>query len=149
MITEDKRDFYGDLIPPEQTETYPGQAFFHKHNPNIKRAEEHADQPQAASAGALSAEQILNMVLEVSEDIDIELWGKEGSKEINARGRIMPLISAFANTLLAAHDQKVRAEVLEEADKRLCLLKRTSLGGFEVISLSAAVTAIRSLAEKK
>jgi len=69
------------------------------------------DQPQAVSAGALSAEQILNMVLEVSKDIDIELWGKEGSKEINARGRIMPLISAFANTLLAAHDQKVRGEI--------------------------------------
>ncbi len=129
MITEDKRDFYGDLIPPEQTETYPGQAFFHKHNPNIKRAEEHADQPQAATGGALSA--IKDKIHEyLGSDSMSDCWSE-----------VLPL--------LAAHDQKVRAEVLEEADKRLCLLKRTSLGGFEVISLSAAVTAIRSLAEKK
>ena len=61
--------------------------------------------PRAASAGALSAEALLDLILNLSEDIDCELWGPEGSKEINARGRIVPLISAFADKLLAFHDQ--------------------------------------------
>jgi hypothetical protein len=40
---------------------------------------------------------ILDAILKLAEDIDQELWGPEGSQEINARGRIVPLISAFAD----------------------------------------------------
>lgn len=53
-------------------------------------------------------EQQLSAVLKLSEDIDSLLWGPEGSKGFNARGRIVPLISAFLTAALAEREEEVR-----------------------------------------
>lgn len=49
--------------------------------------------PDRQAAGAQGETQ-MEIITKLAEDIDTELWGPEGSKGINARGRIVPLIHA-------------------------------------------------------
>jgi hypothetical protein len=57
----------------------------------------------------MTEEEKVDLIVSTSEDIDRELWGEEGSKGFNAKGRIVPLLSKFLD--------KIRNETLSEAAK--------------------------------
>ena len=79
----------------------------------------HLETAIAKQRAPIAVEAELDIVLKLCEDIDCELWGAEGSKEINARGRIVPLVSAAFRAYVAERVAEATAEL------RAAIIQRT------------------------